>query len=69
MSNFDPHIADAIAEHSMCQPGLPLPHGESQAGSPALLFFHNAKSVEDLFSFCCSVVVKSPKESQSDIYC
>lgn len=34
----------AIVEHSMCHPGLPLPHGDSQYGSPALDFFHKAKS-------------------------
>ena len=33
-----------IAEHSMCQPGRPLPHGESQAGSPSLACFHSTKS-------------------------
>ena len=26
-----------IAEHSMCQPGRPGPHGLSQAGSPAFV--------------------------------
>ena len=25
-----------IAEHSMCQPGRPSPHGESHVGSPGL---------------------------------
>lgn len=39
----DPHLA--MVEHSMCHPGLPLPHGESQQGSPALDLFHNAKSL------------------------
>lgn len=37
----------AIAEHSMCHPGLPSPHGEFHFGSPSLLFFHNAKSCGD----------------------
>ena len=33
-----------MAEHSMCQPGRPLPHGESQDGSPGLAAFQSAKS-------------------------
>src|SRR5215217_6552652 len=33
-----------IAEHSMCQPGRPGPHGLSQVGSPGLEAFHSAKS-------------------------
>ena len=28
----------------MCQPGRPLPHGESQDGSPGLAAFQSAKS-------------------------
>lgn len=60
MSRFLPQIVDAMAEHSMCQPGRPLPQGESQQGSPALLFFHRAKSVWDFFS-PWSFVLKSPR--------
>ncbi len=33
-----------MAEHSMCQPGRPFPHGESHAGSPGLADFQSAKS-------------------------
>ena len=33
-----------IAEHSMCQPGRPRPHGLGQDGSPGLARFHRAKS-------------------------
>ena len=33
-----------MAEHSMCQPGRPLPQGLSQEGSPGLAFFQSAKS-------------------------
>ena len=34
-----------IAEHSMCQPGKPSPHGESHFMSrPAPAAFHSAKS-------------------------
>ena len=36
MSKCSPRISRAIAEHSMCQPGRPLPHGLSQPGSPRL---------------------------------
>ena len=36
---------EAIAEHSMCQPGRPLPQGESQlVSSPSLVAFQRAKS-------------------------
>ena len=45
----------------MCQPGRPLPHGLSQAGSPGFAVFHRAKSPGDRFlepaappSPCCS---------------
>lgn len=34
----------AIAEHSMCHPGLPGPHDESHDGSPGFVAFHRAKS-------------------------
>ncbi len=44
MSNCAPRYFVAIAEHSRCQPGRPLPHGVSQYGSPGLARFHNAKS-------------------------
>lgn len=60
ISKEGPKISDAIAEHSMCQPGLPRPQGESQAGSPGLLFFQSAKSFRDCFSCLCSAVIKSP---------
>ena len=39
MSITDPIMSDAIAEHSICHPGRPLPHGEDQDGSPALLAY------------------------------
>ena len=44
----------AMAEHSTCQPGLPLPHGDGHDGSPGLLPFHNAKSWEFLFTLLWS---------------
>lgn len=44
----DTHLA--IAEHSMCHPGRPLPHGESHAGSPGRDAFHRAKSHGARFS-------------------
>ena len=39
-----------MTEHSMCQPGRPLPHGESHSGSPTLEAFHRAKSFGVFFS-------------------
>ena len=51
----------AITEHSMCQPGLPLPQGLSQAGSPGLEAFHRTKSLRDRFScMCLSTAVRTP---------
>lgn len=44
-------MADAITEHSMCQPGRPGPHGDDQEGSPALDAFHNAKSEAERADF------------------
>ena len=40
-------------------PGLPLPHGDGQEGSPALLAFHSAKSR----GFFLSEVVKLDSDS------
>ena len=34
----------------MCQPGRPLPHGESHDGSPGLAAFHSAKSAGALLA-------------------
>ena len=48
MSNFSPRCFQAIAEHSMCQPGRPstaIPAGDGQDGSPGFDGFHSTKSV------------------------
>ena len=45
ISNAGPSSSSAIAEHSMCQPGRPLPHGESHCvSSPSFVAFQRAKS-------------------------
>ena len=49
-SVFNAIKPDAIAEHSICQPGRPFPHGESQLGSPGFDAFQRAKSLSDFFS-------------------
>ncbi len=46
-----PKIADAMTEHSMCQPGRPGPHGDGHDGSPAFDAFHNAKSEAERADF------------------
>src|SRR6185503_1188493 len=51
-----------IAEHSMCQPGLPLPHGLSHAGSSEENF-HKAKSRGS--SFVESTSILAPDSSSS----
>jgi hypothetical protein len=44
MSNVAPRCVTVMAEHSMCQPGRPFPHGDSQKGSAGFADFHSAKS-------------------------
>ena len=45
ISNGAPSTVSAIAEHSMCQPGRPRPHGESHAvSSIGFVAFQSAKS-------------------------
>jgi hypothetical protein len=44
MSNFLPKNFSLITEHSKCQPGRPLPHGESQPGSSVSEGFQRTKS-------------------------
>lgn len=52
-----------MAEHSMCQPGRPLPHGHGQDGSPGLEAFHRAKSLGDRFSLKRSAeMLRSPAD-------
>lgn len=46
----------AIVLHSMCQPGLPAPHGLSQDGSPGFADFQRVKSVVDFFIECESII-------------
>src|SRR5699024_7963366 len=47
ISKWRPKYLVAIAEHSMCQPGRPSPHGDAHAapaGSESSLDFHSVKS-------------------------
>ncbi len=45
ISKTGPRSFSAIAEHSMCQPGRPAPHGDAQdVSSLGLLAFQRAKS-------------------------
>src|SRR5574337_1486287 len=48
ISKLLPKYLRLIAEHSMCHPGLPLPHGLSHDGSSSENF-HNAKSSGSFF--------------------
>lgn len=57
-------MADAMAEHSICQPGRPCPHGDSHHGSPGFDFFQRAKSVGEFFS--PSPDDKSPVKHKTD---
>ena len=45
ISKRGPSSSSAIAEHSMCQPGRPSPHGDDQCvSSPSFVAFQSAKS-------------------------
>lgn len=68
MSSDLPHIAEAITEHSMCQPGRPRPHGESHQGSPSFDLFQRAKSFEERFSFSLSSDTLRSPEKRSNFY-
>ena len=51
-----------MTEHSICQPGLPLPNLDSHEGSPSFDFFHKTKSARDFLS---SVMLLDVKRSPS----
>ena len=53
-----PRSAALIAEHSMCQPGRPMPHGLSQPGSLARGQFHSTKSAG--LCLCASTAMRAP---------
>ena len=42
ISTLDPNRSLHIAEHSMCHPGLPNPHGDCHSGSPSFIPFVNS---------------------------
>ena len=59
ISKSSPSSFSAIAEHSMCQPGRPSPHGDGQAvSSSSLRAFQSAKSSGS--SFSCARPASSP---------
>ena len=45
MSSCSPSSEIDIAEHSMCHPGRPRPHGLSHCGSSGFAAFHRTKSI------------------------
>jgi hypothetical protein len=63
MSSVWPRYFMLMAEHSMCQPGRPRPHGESHAGSPGLAAFHSAKSAG--FRLPAPSIARSPLSCSS----
>ena len=56
---MSPSRSEAIAEHSICHPGRPSPHGDSHIGSPAFDFFQSAKSLAERFSPASALCVPS----------
>jgi len=57
------NILPAIAEHSMCQPGRPVPHGDSQKGSPGFDAFQSAKSLSFFFLISDESAASTPSPS------
>ena len=55
MSKFSPRYFILIAEHSICHPGLPLPHGLFHTGSISENF-HTAKSNGSFFDSSISIL-------------
>ena len=53
ISIVSPNRLRLIAEHSICQPGLPSPKGDGHLTSPSsgVHFFQRAKSLTDSFSY------------------
>ncbi len=64
MSNVWPRYSMAMAEHSMCQPGRPGPHGLGQDGSPGLAAFHSAKSRGSRFRSSTSTRAPASRSSR-----
>lgn len=65
-SILSPRISVAMTEHSMCQPGRPLPHGLGHDGSPGLDVFHKQKSAAERF---VDDVVSDPEPSKRRVRC
>ena len=65
MSSLSPRCLMLIAEHSMCQPGRPRPHGLSHDGSPSSNF-HSAKSSGSRFA--ASTSIRAPDLSSSTLF-
>ena len=65
MSKLSPRYFMLIVEHSMCHPGLPLPQGLSQNGSPGLAAFQSAKSSGSSLSSLMSIRVPASMSSGS----
>lgn len=65
ISILSPRIFDAMAEHSICQPGRPSPHRAlGHLGSFSLDFFQSAKSLASRFcALSISLTVNSPSPS------
>ena len=63
MSKCSPRYFMLIAEHSMCQPGRPGPHGLSHAGSPGLAPFHSVKSSGS--RLCSPISTRAPERISS----
>src|SRR5579863_633940 len=62
-SKYPPSKLVDMAEHSMCQPGRPSPHGEVQEGSPGLARFHSTKSKGS--SLASSTCTREPARKSS----
>ena len=59
-SKPSPSRSRAMTTHSVCQPGRPGPHGESQLGSPGLAAFQRAKSIGERLPASSSTSTRAP---------
>ena len=57
MSSGNPRVFSDIAEHSVCHPGLPMPHGDSQPGCTPVLGFHKTKSAGSFLKSATSTLL------------
>ena len=64
ISIFSPNKAFIMTTHSVCQPGIPIPHGDLNC-SPSVVLRHKAKSRGS--SFFSSISTRDPDSKSSRV--